>query len=944
MVAAKIGHSSRLLDEERVTRLVLQLARELALELHPGTQGADQLGAESSIERDFGLDSLALVELAGRLEQAGVGPIPEDFLASAGTPRELAAALCRSSLESPYGGSSIKPRALEADVSDGAGHALTAASTLIEALELQATEQPHRTYILLVDDEHHPQPLLFGSLREQARALAAGLVERGVRPGEPVALMLPTGHEFFVAFYGALYAQAIPVPLYPPARPSQIESHLRRVAGILSNCEARVLITFERARSVAHLLRSLETRLTTVATIEELSRPGAQLRPPSVSAQDIAFLQYTSGSTGQPKGVVLTHANLFANMHAMQRVTGITSADRFVSWLPLYHDMGLIGACLGALLVGYPLVLMSPFVFLSRPVRWLWTIHQHKGTITAAPNFAYEICLNKVKDHELHGLDLSSLRMAFNGAEAVSPQTIERFSQRFAAYGLKPQTIMPVYGLAEGALGLTFPPVGRTPRIDSIDRETFLRTGNARPVLANASTPLRIVSCGSPLPRHPLRITDDNGATLPERMQGHIEFQGPSATRGYYRNSKATADLMRGDWLDTGDLGYLAEGELYVSGRAKDVIIRGGHNIHPQELEQAVAQLQGVRKGGVVVFPATDRASGTERIVVVAETLESDASRRNDMIARIHHLSVDLLGMPVDEIVLAPPQTVLKTSSGKIRRAACREAHERGELGKTTRSAGLQIARLRYHAWRAQTSHAIHRCGQLAWGCRALAVAGLMVPMGWCVIVLTPGVCRRRQLATKLLSHSLRWCGLRLRISGSERSTKGPRVFVVNHASYLDSIVLMATLPGDATFVAKKELIKVPAISLLLRRLGCVFVERHHVREAASGARELQARLAAGESLAMFAEGTFRRDPGLLPFHMGAFSTAARASVPVVPVAVRGTRTLLPDGAVLPRRTDIDIVFCDPLVPGDKSWRAAVELRKRTREQILQHIHEPDLE
>jgi 1-acyl-sn-glycerol-3-phosphate acyltransferase len=926
-------------DEEGLTRGVLAVVRELAAELHPEMIGIAGLDADGAIEGDFALDSLARVELGLRIERRLGTTVPDAALAESETVRDLARALARAA---PAAAAvAAQPGGILLDTTPAPGP--LAPRTLLDAIEWRAAQQPERTHILLVDRESQPERISFRALREEAVAVAAGLRQRGVGAGDAVALMLPTGREFFAAFYGALYAGAIPVPLYPPARASQIEAHLRRLSGILANCQARVLLTFERARPLAQMLAPA-TALQVVATVAEIAAPPSSWTPPPIGSRDTAFLQYTSGSTGQPKGVVVSHANLLANLQAMQSVTGASAADCFVSWLPLYHDMGLIGACFGALIVGFPLVLMSPMAFLSHPLRWLRTIERHRATITAAPNFAFEICVNKIDERELAGLDLSSLRLVFNGAEAVSARTLQRFSERFARRGLRRETLMPVYGLAEGALGVTFPPVGRGPLVDRIARGALLTDGVARAAAASEAAPLQVVSCGRALPAHSVRIVDEGGNPLPERVQGRIEFQGPSATSGYFRNAAATARLFDGAWLDTGDLGYLADGELYVTGRAKDIIIRGGHNIHPQELEEAVAQLPEVRKGGVAVFPATDSRDGTERVIVLAETREEHAAQRAGLRARINQLAVDLIGLPVDEVVLAPPRTVLKTSSGKVRRNACREAYERGELGGRPRGAWRQLLRLRTLAATARVGQWLRRRRRAAWGVRAVLVAGLLALPLWVAVVCTPGLQRRRSVGAAFVRLAMRLCGVALDVRRRGELPAVPRVFVSNHASYVDSLLLQTVLPKDVAFVAKRELAGRFALGRLLERLGCVFVERFNQHGASAGAAELPARLQAGESLLVFAEGTFVRAPGLLPFHMGAFSAAAAVGAPVVPIALCGTRDFLPDESRLPRPAAIAVVIGDALLPADASWRSAIELRRGARAQILAELREPDLE
>jgi 1-acyl-sn-glycerol-3-phosphate acyltransferase len=926
-------------DEESLAGRVLALVRALAAELHPEMTGIAGLDAAASIEGDFGLDSLARVELGLRIERLLGTTVPDSALAESETVRDLARALLRAGQAAP---AVAAPRSgVTLDTTPAPGP--VAARTLLDAIEWRAAHQPERTHILLIDREAEPERISFRALRDEAVAVAAGLRQRGVRPGDTVALMLPTGREFFAAFHGTLYAGAIPVPLYPPARASQIQAHLRRVSGILANCQARVLLTFERAKPLAQMVAPA-TRLELTATVAEIAVPQPSWTAPAIGPRDTAFLQYTSGSTGQPKGVVVSHANLMANLHAMQTVTGVTSADCFVSWLPLYHDMGLIGACFGALIVGFPLILMSPFAFLSHPARWLRAIASHRATITAAPNFAYEICVNKIDERELAGLDLSSLRLVFNGAEAVSAGTMQRFAERFARYGLRREALMPVYGLAECALGLTFPPAGRAPLVDRVVRDTFLQEGIAHPAPESEAAPLNVISCGLPLPAHSVRIVDESGSPVPERVQGRIQFQGPSATSGYFRNPAETARLFDGTWLDTGDLGYLAGGELYVTGRAKDIIIRGGHNIHPQELEEAVAQLADVRKGGVAVFPATDTRDGTERVVVLAETREEHAAARAALRARINRLAIDLIGLPVDEIVLAPPRTVLKTSSGKIRRNACREAYERGELGGRARAAWLQLLRFRWIALATQLRQGTGRLLRMAWGGWALLVAGSLALPLWIGVVCTPGLQRRRRVGAAFVRLALLLCGVSLPVRQRSALPPAPRVFVANHASYLDSLLLITALPKDVAFVAKQELAGNVALGRLLERLGCVFVERFEQQGASAGAAELPARLAAGESLLVFAEGTFVRAPGLRPFHMGAFTAAAATGAAVVPVALCGTRDMLPDETHWPRPASIRISIGDALKPEDASWQSAVELRRRARAHILAEVHEPDLE
>ncbi len=392
-------------------------------------------------------------------------------------------------------------------------------ATLVEVLDWHALHHGDRLLITLYSERGAATHLTYGRLRIDALAVAAGLIDKGYGVGDAVAIMLPTGSDFFAAFYGALYAGCVPVPLYPPARLSQLEDHLRRTAGILRNAGARVLITVGQAKPLAHLLRAQIESLRAVATVSDLAiadsaAAAGQLALPAITAEATAFLQYTSGSTGDPKGVVVSHANLLANVRAMWSAARVSSSDTFVSWLPLYHDLGLIGACIGSLCVGYRLVLLSPLAFLDKPSRWLWAIHRHRATVSAAPNFAYELCLNKLSDAELDGLDLSSWRLAFNGAEPISADTVERFAARFGRYGFRREAMFTVYGLAEGVLGVTFPPLGREPLIDRVNRSALLRDGAAKPATDADVHALRVVSCGVPLPGHEVRVVNAAGARV----------------------------------------------------------------------------------------------------------------------------------------------------------------------------------------------------------------------------------------------------------------------------------------------------------------------------------------------------------------------------------------------------------------------------------------------
>jgi 1-acyl-sn-glycerol-3-phosphate acyltransferase len=813
------------------------------------------------------------------------------------------------------------------------------APTLLAALGWHVSRHPQRRHLVFLDGEGGVEEVSYGELQRRAGLVAGALLARGVEPGESVALMLPSGSEYFAVFLGIQLAGGVPVPLYPPARRSQVEDHLRRQARILDNARAGLLVAAPEVRTLARLLTPLAPALRGVTTPAELLADGPPARLPPVSAGDVAFVQYTSGSTGDPKGVVLTHENLLANLRAAGRALSIGGDDVVVSWLPLYHDMGLIGAWMGSLYFGVPLVLMSPLTFLARPVRWLQAVHRYRGTITAAPNFAFGLCARKVDDEELAELDLSSWRIAMNGAEPVSPETIEQFCDRFAVAGFRREAMTPVYGLAEATLAVAFTPAGRGPHVEAVDRRAFQVAGEARP--AGGDRPLRFVSCGYPVPGHEVRVVDEGGSELPERRQGRLQVRGPSVTRGYLRRPDATAAVLQDGWLDTGDLGFVAAGEVYVTGRRKDLIIRAGRNVHPQELEEAVGALPGARKGCVAVFATAGGEDGTERLVVMAETRE-DGEARERLRRRIAEVAVELTGTPADEVVLVGAGIVPKTSSGKIRRAAARELYERG-AATGGRALWWQLVRLGLAGLPARLARGAATVAERAWGVWSLLAVLVLGAACWVGVLVVPGR-RARWSLTRAGARLLALVtGTPLRVDGGAELPRGPCVVVCNHQSYVDGFVLSAALPPRFAFAVKGELLRSAVTRWPLQRLGALFVERYLADRGGEEARRGVAALAEGRSLVIFPEGTFRRAPGLLPFRMGAFVAAAQAGVPVVPAVLRGTRSLLRAGEWLPRRARLAVVFGPPLAPAGEDWAAAVALRDGARAWMLAHLGEPDL-
>lgn len=938
-VPAADAASHARLDPNVTANTLLAVTRDVAVMLHPHRRLTLRVSLDSALDRDLGFDSLGRAELLLRLEHAFHIRLPEGLLSEAETPRNLLQAV----LEAAGGGEKRRRAEVTVAALEATEATPQSAQTLIEVLEWHVQAHPDRSHIFLDDGLRTTSTITYRRLHEMATAIANGLSACGLERGQTVAVMLPTSEEYFFSFFGVLYAGGIPVPIYPPFQPAQLEDHLRRQAGILRNAEARILITQPSWQPIAALLTGQVASLKSVESTGSLARSGSAGAAVSAHAQDTALIQYTSGSTGDPKGVVLTHANLLANIRAMGEALDASAADVFVSWLPLYHDMGLIGAWLGSLYYAAPVAILSPLHFLTRPEDWLWAIHRYRATLSGAPNFAFELCVSKIDENDLAGLDLASLRIVVNGAEAVSPGTIRDFTRRFARFGLRETAVAPAYGLAECAVGLAFPPPGRAPLIDRVQRRALGENGEAAPAAADDRTAVEFVACGRALPGHEIRILDPVGRELGDRREGRLQFRGPSATSGYFRNPMKTAQLFVDGWLDSGDLAYTVSGDVFITGRSKDMIKRAGRNIYPHEVEEAVGGIEGVRKGCVVAFGVPDPQAGTERVVIVAETDETDAGKRQLLRRRADEVVTAILEAPADDIVLAAPHTVLKTPSGKIRRAACRALYETGQLRAAHAPVWWQVVRLRASALRERVLRwrevvlAYFYAGYW-WG-----VLGFLAGLVWPLAVILP---RRRQQWRVIRAASRLFfplSGTPLAIIGIEKIPAGGAVLVINHSSYFDNVVLGALLPRPATFVAKAELVKKFFARVFLNRLGTIFAERMDVEKGPEAAQEAVRRLHSGDLVVFFPEGTLTRMPGLLPFRTGPFLAAAEAQVPITPIAISGTRSILRGDQWFPRRGAVGVTVADPILPQGSDWSAAVAARDAARTQILRLVGEPDL-
>ena len=447
-----------------------------------------------------------------------------------------------------------------------------------------------------------------------------------------------------------------------------------------------------------------------------------------------------------------------------------------------------------------------------------------------------------------------------------------------------------------------------------------------------------------PLIDHEVRILGEDGREAPERREGRLQFRGPSATKGYFNAPDKTAELVQGDWLESGDLAYASEGELFITGRTKDIVKRAGRNIHPADVEAALSSLPGVAANGAVLFSAPDPVRATERLVIALETTTDDQPGRRALIAAAQELAADHLESAVDDIVLMTPGSIPRTESGKVRRGAVREAYERGPAAGRIVSPREQVRRLQTTAFAGQLRRQGRRASEWLYARYWWSVIGLIGLVVWPLVMILPRLHWRWQLMHGVSRLGLALLGHRLTVTRECSPPAHGVVYVVNHTSYLDHLALAAVLPGDLAFAAYKELADEPIQGPFVRRLGGFFVERFEPEGAAAEVSRAFAILKAGRPLVIYPEATIMRMPGLLDFMMGAFVTAAQAGVPVIPVATAGARNILRhDHLWFPRRGNLEIHVGPEILPTGSDFEAALRLRDAARAYILAHIHEPDL-
>jgi acyl-CoA synthetase (AMP-forming)/AMP-acid ligase II len=577
-------------------------------------------------------------------------------------------------------------------------------SKTLDRLLRRAANHPEAG-LRILDRTERVRWMSWSDVYRRAREVGGALQAVGVGRTDRVGVVFPTGGEFFEAFFGVLLAGAVPVPLYPPVRLGRLGEYHRRTARMLELVDARLVLADKRVKRILGPAIRLAPPALGCRTLDELPATGGA-RPVRSNPHDLALVQFSSGTTVDPKPVALSQAAILAQVELLNGLWP-DRADRKhsgVSWLPLYHDMGLVGTVFTALERPAALTLIPPELFIARPAVWLRAISKYRATISPAPNFAYSLCVSRITDEELQGVDLSCWRFALNGAECVVPTVARSFQERFARWGFRPEAMTPVYGLSEATLAVTFSDGGQPFRSGRFSREALAERNEAH----EAPGGREIVSVGRPLTGFMLRIVDERGFELPERKVGRVLVRGPSLMHGYLDQPDATARIMKDGWLDTGDLGFLIDGELYLTSRAKDTLILHGRNHAPQEFEEAVDAVPGVRTGCAVAVSHPPEGETGEWLLLFVE-----AGRK---VSRSEYAAIGVAcartvlaatGLAAQRVRVLEPGTLPRTSSGKLRRQETLRRHLNATLlppaavtplrlaGAVTRST-LAYARLRW--------------------------------------------------------------------------------------------------------------------------------------------------------------------------------------------------------------------------------------------------------
>jgi fatty-acyl-CoA synthase len=587
------------------------------------------------------------------------------------------------------------------------------ARTLVEAIEEAAAST--KTGYRFIEEASQAEPFFTHGGIERASARYGGALQAlGARKGDRVALILPDNADFVFAFLGAIRAGIVPVPIYPPTGLGKLAGYLENTLHIVAKSGAKILLTNAEVKRMLGTIQAQAPELQKVIAVEGIRSSREDLHPAKVSLDDTAFLQFTSGSTSRPKGVVLTHGNLAANVRAiMERGIGIRDGvDSGVSWLPLYHDMGLIGFVIAPLYHLNTITFLPPLLFLKRPARWLEAVSRYRGSISFGPNFAYALCVKRIKDSEVEGLDLSSWRVAGCGAEPIRAENLQAFADKFAKVGFDQRAFISCYGMAESTLAISFSKLGTGVTADVVDGEALWSQGRALPIDPESPRAAPIVQCGPAFEGHEIQVfaLDDESSEKPlgEREVGEIRLRGPSVTAGYFNEIERTQESFAGGWLRTGDLGYLADGNVHICGRSKEVIIVNGRNYYPQDLEWEAGKVEGVRKGNVVAFGTLKPHNDRERVVITFETVVTGDAPLQALKGEVRRVVQQALGLTVDDVVPLAPGLLPKTSSGKLQRGRTRELYETGTLLGRTAARGVDTVEVAKELARSQLGYFRH--------------------------------------------------------------------------------------------------------------------------------------------------------------------------------------------------------------------------------------------
>jgi fatty-acyl-CoA synthase len=564
------------------------------------------------------------------------------------------------------------------------------ARTVVQAIEDAAVST--KTGYRFIDEATDAEPFFTHAGIERASARYGGALQAlGAKKGERVALILPDNADFVFAFLGCIRAGLVPVPIYPPTGLGKLAGYLDNTLHIVDKSGAKVLLTNLEVKRMLGTIVAKAPELSRVIAVESVRTMREDLKPAKVKLDDVCFLQFTSGSTSRPKGVVLTHANMAANVRAIMELgLGVRSlVDSGASWLPLYHDMGLIGFVIAPLYHVNTITFLPPLLFLKRPARWLETISRHRASITFGPNFAYALCVKRIKDTEVAGLDLSGLRVAGCGAEPIRAENLRAFADKFAPIGFSHKAFVCCYGMAESTLAISFSVLGAGVPTDTVDGQALWSKGRAERVDASSPSATPIVQCGPAFPDHDIQVfaPDDETSERPlgEREVGELRLRGPSLMSGYFGEPELTRAAFAGGWLKTGDIGYLADGNVHICGRSKEVIIVNGRNYYPQDLEWEAGKVEGVRKGNVIAFGTMKPDHDRERVIICFETNAMGDTEMNALKGEVRRVVQQALGLTVDDVVPLAAGVLPKTSSGKLQRAKTRELYETGALlGRTS--------------------------------------------------------------------------------------------------------------------------------------------------------------------------------------------------------------------------------------------------------------------